>query len=482
MSVTIRFLLNGEPRIWRDVEPSRTLLQHLRLYERTPASKEGCAEGDCGACTVAIGRPNEKGGLTFKAVNSCILFAADLDGAAVVTAEGLADPESGTEHPAQRTMVELHGSQCGFCTPGFVMSMFVHERAGLSGETDTIHETLSGNLCRCTGYRPIVEAVGAMAAGGRDERFDAIERAWVERLQELMAEQMSVDAPSGFHAPGTLEELDTLTATYPQAKLLAGGTDLGVVVAKHAADPGTLISLRNLPALQRVVIRDGVMEIGSATTYEAALPFIQKSYPAFAGMIRRIGSRQVRNLGTIGGNICNASPIGDSAPCLLALGASVILRSANGERTVSLEDFFIGYRKTTLEPGEYLKTIHVPLLEAGDHFHAYKLSKRYDQDISTVSAAFRIRLHEGRVTEARIAFGGMAATPMRVQAMEELLVGTKLETAAIKRIAALVGESFNPLTDFRGSSDYRLKGAQGLLKRMQLEIISPETPTEIWSL
>jgi len=482
MTVTVRFLLNGKPRVARGVEPTRTVLQHLRVHERALGTKEGCAEGDCGACTVALGRPDGKGGFAFRAVNSCILLTAEIDGCAIATVEGLADAED-KPHPAQAKLVEHHGGQCGYCTPGIAMSLFAHEREGRGDATDDIHQTLSGNLCRCTGYRPIVDAAKDMIACGRSAEFDARERLWRGELDALIANEADEKAQidiAGYEAPSELKDLDGLLARHPQARILAGGTDLGVAVAKRAENPGPLISLSRLEALKVIEEGEEGVVIGAGVTYETALPALERHFPAFAGVVRRIGSRQVRNLGTIGGNICNASPIGDSAPCLLALNAEVVLRSVEGRRKVPLNEFFIAYRKTALKQGEYLEAIHVPYLREGDLFRAYKLSKRYDQDISTVSGAFVLKMSEGVIVAARAAFGGMAATPSRAVVLERALVGATREKSS--ELAVRLGEDFKPLSDFRGSAAYRLAAAGGLVERLLLDVSGNEMPTEVWAL
>ncbi len=482
MTVTVRFLLNGKPRVARGVEATRTVLQHLRVHERALGTKEGCAEGDCGACTVALGRPDGKGGFEFRAVNSCILLTAEIDGCAIATVEGLADAED-KPHPAQAKLVEHHGSQCGYCTPGIAMSLFAHEREGRGAATDDIHQTLSGNLCRCTGYRPIVDAAKDMIACGRSAEFDARESLWRGELDALIANEADEKAQidiAGYEAPTELKDLDRLLARHPQARILAGGTDLGVAVAKRAENPGPLISLSRLEALKVIEESEEGVVIGAGVTYETALPVLDRHFPAFAGVVRRIGSRQVRNLGTIGGNICNASPIGDSAPCLLALNAEVVLRSVEGRRKVPLDEFFIAYRKTALKQGEYLEAIHVPYLREGDLFRAYKLSKRYDQDISSVSGAFVLKMNDGLIVAARAAFGGMAATPARAVALEKALVGATRDKSS--EVAARLAEDFKPLSDFRGSAAYRLAAAGGLVERLLLDVSGNEMPMEVWAL
>ncbi|WP_366658447.1 xanthine dehydrogenase small subunit [Fodinicurvata sp. EGI_FJ10296] len=478
MTQTVRFLLNGAARCVPDVPRTRTMLQHLRLHERLTGTKEGCAEGDCGACTVMVGTPREGHGFDWRAVNGCILLLTEVADRAVVTVEGLGDND--TLHPVQSAMVESHGSQCGYCTPGFIMSMAAHRAAGLPDTDDAIHETLSGNLCRCTGYRPIVDALrtAAPAPLAADREAD-----WSAALATLSADDR-------LDVPVSVDQLDAMLAANPGLRLLAGGTDLGVAIAKDAADPGAMVPVSRIPELRQTEIDRDIVTIGAAVTYADALPILDEAAPAIAAMVRRIGSRQIRNAGTIGGNLCNASPIGDSAPALLALGATVMLRSARGRREVALEDFFTAYRQTVLTPGEYLEWIRFRRPPADQVYRVYKLSKRYDQDISTISMAASIDRSDGVVTGARLAFGGMAATPSRAPAAEAALTGTALDGRAVEAAAAALSRDFQPLSDFRGSAAYRMAAAAGLLRRLSLEVGADArtdgqthaAPMEVWQL
>jgi xanthine dehydrogenase small subunit len=462
------FLLNGAPRELQNVEPGRTVLDHLRLHERLTATKEGCAEGDCGACTVVIGRP-ENGVLKFAAVNSCIMLAASLDGCAVVTAEGLA--ANGALAPVQQAMVELHGSQCGFCTPGFVMSLYAHTQNaqpdGPHEKREALLDALAGNLCRCTGYRPILAAAETLHHAP-DERAGE----WADKLATM---------PPDATAPRSLEALDTLLAANPNAKLVSGTTDLGVGIAKHGKIPENMILVRAVEGLDVIEEAPDHLLIGASATYSNILPYLQTHFPNFAALVRRIGSVQIRNTGTMGGNICNASPIGDSAPCLIALDAILVLRSADGERELSIEDYFTGYRKTALRPGEYLRAIKIPYLEQDQKFFAYKLAKRFDQDISTVAAAFKISITDGTITGLRAGFGGMAATPLRVTALEAALLNQPAGAKAFERAAALTGTFFTPLSDFRATAAYRLDAAAGFIRRLGVQAASA-VPADIWAL
>jgi xanthine dehydrogenase small subunit len=452
-----KFILNGAAREI-NAEPGRTVLDHLRLHERLTGTKEGCAEGDCGACTIAIGKPCGDG-LAFAAVNSCIMLADDLDGCAVVTAEGLAT-ESGLA-PVQEAMVECHASQCGFCTPGFVMSFFAYsQNPPPANQREGILDALAGNLCRCTGYRPIVAAAETL-------RFEADPRVldWRKSLDAL-----------GSAAPLTLAGLDSALAANPAAKLVAGTTDLGVGIAKHGKVPQNMIHISRVAGLNNITEAADHIIIGATATYSEVLPYLQKHFPNFATLVSRIGSLQIRNRGTMGGNICNASPIGDSAPCLIALNGVLRLRSAQGERDMKIEEFFTGYRKTALRPGEYLRAIQIPYLKSGEDFFAYKLAKRFDQDISTVAAAFKVTLQNDKIISLRTGFGGMAATPLRAIEIENELLATGDFNAAAKLVASV----FKPLSDLRASADYRLAAASAFIKRLGAQLENIES--DIWAL
>jgi xanthine dehydrogenase small subunit len=456
-----RFLLNGSPRTM-SAEPGRTVLDHLRLHERLTGTKEGCAEGDCGACTVVIGRTHGDG-MRFHAVNSCIMLAADLDGCLVITAEGVA-PEAGKLGPVQAALVEFHGSQCGFCTPGFVTSFYAYTQVPEQSQEAAL-DAFAGNLCRCTGYRPIMAAAAATP-----HRPDARIPEWRAALAAL--------PPADESVPQSLAELDAALAARPDATLTAGTTDLGVGIAKYGNVPAHMISLRGVAQLRAIAEEADGLVIGATATYSDALPFLERYFPNFAGLVRRIGSVQIRNVGTMGANLCNASPIGDSAPCLIALGARLTLRSAAGEREVAIDAFFTAYRKTMLRPGEYLKNIRIPYLAAGEQFFAYKLAKRFDQDISTVAAGFFVAVEDGVIIAARAGFGGMAATPLRATKIEAALIGRPVEAATFAKAAAV--NAFTPISDVRASADYRSQAASGLVRRLGADMAGELA--DVWAL
>ncbi len=450
------FLLNGAPRVLAEAAPGRTVLDYLRLEERLTGTKEGCAEGDCGACTVAIGR-RDGAGLRFEAVNACIMLASDLEGCALLTVEGLG--QDGALAPAQTAMVEGHGSQCGFCTPGFVMSLFAFGQNPQPEEPaarrEAILDALAGNLCRCTGYRPIV-AAAEMLGHAPDARVPE----WRAALDALQPED---------EWPHDLAALDALLAARPGARLVCGATDIGVPIAKHGRVPGGMVPVRQVAELDVVEEREGELFVGASASYSAILPVLTRHFPGFAALVRRIGSLQIRNLGSMGGNVCNASPIGDSAPCLIALGAVLVIRSAAGERELAVEDFFEDYRRTALRPGEYLRAIRIPYLRVGESFAAYKLAKRFDQDISAVAAAFKLRVEDGVIVHARAGFGGMAATPMRAAAVEAALLGKNCVAATFEAAAEAAGTCFAPLSDFRASAAHRREIAAGFVRRLGAE-------------
>ena len=464
----IRFTLNGTPHEVGEVSPTTTMLDYVRENLHMTGTKEGCAEGDCGACTVVRIVDG-----SFEAVNSCLMQIGQADGMEILTVEGLETINGGALTPVQDAMATGGGTQCGFCTPGFIGALFALEQSGdLSGDDasdDVIHDALAGNLCRCTGYRPIVEA--ARAACGRVVDYTpqpAIDRA----SEHTTSDQV-------FHAPETLSDLMRLRAAHPDAMLLAGGTDLGLSVSKDRQKPAVVIHTAHVADLLEIEETDDALILGAAVSYTRALPFIDRLYPSFAEMIRRIGSRQIRNLGTIGGNIGNASPIGDTPPCLIALDATITLASTDGERELAIEDFFLDYRKTDLRPGEIISRIRIPKLTAAQSFRTYKVSKRYDQDISAVIGGYRLTLDGDTVTDARIAYGGMAATPKRAVAMEAALNGATWSEETAAAAGQKAADDFAPLTDHRATAEYRARVAANLCTRLYRDLAETETELEV---
>lgn len=469
MTDAIRFLLNGQERTVEDLDPTTTVLEYLRQHERLCGTKEGCAEGDCGACTVVLSEPDANGVMAYRAVNSCIRFLPTIDGRHLITVEGLKDGD-GALHPVQRALVEAHGSQCGFCTPGFVMSLFALWHSRKSPSREEVMQALAGNLCRCTGYRPILDAAQRMYDGPHEDRFDRDFSIFgrLRRLARLTALRYAARGKE-FLAPRGLEELAETLRRHPDAALLAGGTDFGLFVTKQHRDFERVLWLGEIAELRRVATTDTHLEIGGGATWTDALPALEQHWPSFGELVRRFASPPIRNSATVGGNIANASPIGDGPPPLIALGSSVVLLGANGERELPLEEFFRDYRQTALRRGEIVARLRVPLPAPGLEFAVYKLSKRVDQDISAVCAAFALRVQGGIVADARIAFGGMAATPRRAPLTEAALTGQPWSLATATAAAAALDRDFAPIDDFRASAAYRRLAARNLLRRFCLE-------------
>ena len=462
----VRFLLNGTPCSEDGAPPSMTVLDWLRTRAQLTGTKEGCAEGDCGACTIVLGRRVD-GSLQFQAVNSCLMMLPQIDNCAVLTVEGLAGPE-GALHPVQQALVDADATQCGFCTPGFVMAMFAFHHGGEPADTAIVHEALAGNLCRCTGYRPIAAACRRIARGPAD-RFVAELPALADALSSLPVCADYHYGAQTFLVPRSLAALFAAMAQLPDAILLAGGTDLGLRVSKDREALPVVISLAAVDELQRITTRADAIEIGGAVTYTDVLPHLDRHFPSFGALVRRIGSRQIRNLGTIAGNLATASPIGDAIPCLMALDATVTLASRAGERVLPVDSFITGYRKSALSAGEVIAAIRIPLLAAGEDFAAYKVCKRFDQDISTVVAAFRLERRGGKVAELRAAYGGLAARAMRAGSVEGAVKGRPWAPAWLADIDTLLARDLTPIADHRGGAAYRLRAAAGLLRRFQLE-------------
>ncbi|WP_317203086.1 xanthine dehydrogenase small subunit [Janthinobacterium sp.] len=468
MSEPIRFYYRGTVQEVANASPTQTVLQHLREDLHCTGTKEGCAEGDCGACTVVIGSL-QNGKLELKAVNSCIQLTPTLDGKALFSVEDLQQAD-GALHPVQQALVECHGSQCGFCTPGFAMSLWgMYLKQEATPQRREIDDALSGNLCRCTGYRPIIEAARRM---GDYPRVELDRAALTRQLQALQRPAMTTYRAHGkqFHAPRTLDELVQVRAAHPDAVLLAGSTDVGLWITKQMRELDDIIYLGHVDALKSVATLDGMLEIGAGVTLNDAYQALCAHYPEqLTEMWQRFASLPIRNAGTLGGNVANGSPIGDSMPWLIALGSQIVLRGAAGRRVMALEDFYLGYQKKDLLSGEFVEAVRVPLPRAEVQFRTYKLAKRFDQDISAVCAAFAFSLDGGRIRDARIAFGGMAATPKRAAHAEAFLNGQDWSEANLRAAMTLMEQDYAPLSDMRASGAYRMKAAQNLLRRFWFE-------------
>jgi len=467
----IRFVLNDEDVTLTEVPARQTLLDFLRLDKRLRGTKEGCAEGDCGACTVLVGRLVGDD-IVYESVTACIRFTASLDGCHVVTVEHLA--RNGMLNPVQQAMVDHHGSQCGFCTPGFVMSLYGLWMREPDPSQAAIEKALQGNLCRCTGYAPIIRAAKAISSYGAPQAdpLRAERIAMIERLRAL-DDGRRVEVGEGHDRVIIPADVDDFAQVYednPEATVVAGATDVGLWVTKFMREIGPLIFIGNLPGLKRIAENDGALRFYAGVTYSEALPTLLAHFPQMGEVMSRFAGEQIRNMGTIGGNIANGSPIGDTPPPFIALGARLTLRKGGTRREIKLEDYFLAYGKQDREPGEFVECVTIPDLPTGEQFAVYKISKRRDEDISALCGALRVFVNDaGVVGMARIAFGGMAATPKRARAVEAALTGKPWTMETIDQAVGAFAQDYTPISDMRASADYRLLAAQNLLRRFFLE-------------
>jgi xanthine dehydrogenase small subunit len=476
----LRFRFRGGEVVLRQFSPRGTVLDWLREEIGAKGTKEGCAEGDCGACTVVLARL--KGGrLVYEPFNACILLLGQLDGAELITIEDLAS--GGELHPLQQAMVDTHASQCGFCTPGIVMSLFAAYHSGEPMTYAGLCDQLAGNLCRCTGYRPILAAALETCNGAPTDRFAVSAR---ERAAALAALADHKDVFVGgdaafFAAPASLDSLAALNARFPDATLVGGATDVGLWVTKQLRDLKRVIWLGRVAGLDKISeSADGALSLGATLSLEDAAPLLGAIHPDLKELLRRFGSKQVRVSGTVGGNIANGSPIGDLAPALIALGGRVVLRKGDMTRALPLEDFFIAYGKQDREPGEFVLAVVAPRLGAHQRYRAFKVSKRFDEDISAVMLAVRVDLNGREIVSARVACGGMAATPKRAEKTERALVGASLDSPATwRRAREVINEDFSPLTDMRATAAYRKTVVANVLEKALMEISGASAPTRI---
>jgi len=483
----IQFSLNGQLVQEEQIDPNWTVLRYLRTKLVQNSVKEGCAGGDCGACSILIAQQDSSGAWGFQAINACIALFASLDGKTVFTVDGLAQAEH--LHPVQQAMVDFHGSQCGFCTPGIVASLAaLYHNKQAEGQFEPaseqeIHEALSGNLCRCTGYRPIIDAAKAMGQYAAPHSQAAISTPKVlADVNEFDPNAPKESSSAGIDhegrrlfLPETEGQLADLLKAYPDATLWAGGTDLGLEITQQFKQFETIICLDKIQSLTQVSENNGEISFGAMVTYSASESYLNNHFPSFAQLITRIAARQIRNLGTLGGNVANASPIGDTPPVFLALNARVELASNKGRREVALDDFFLGYKQTAMEEGEYLSRIIVPKLSEKQSLHVFKVSKRKEDDISAVLCAALIE-HDGQsITQARIAFGGMAATPLRAANTEKALIGKPFKLESFEQAANEIKNDYNPMQDVRATPEYRLTVASNLIIKTGLELFEPES-------
>ncbi len=501
MTDTIRFVLDGNVVTLRDVDPTRTVLQYLREDRQRTGTKEGCAEGDCGACTIVVAELSaDRNRLQYRAINSCIQFLPTLDGKELITVESLAADDAQL-HPVQQAMVDCHGAQCGFCTPGFVMSLFAVYKTQENPSRKDIDDALAGNLCRCTGYRPIIDAAKKMYEYGSEissedqhwmncsfssateNAIEPSEMMTVELLRSL-AHSQTLHVRHGnkqYFAPTSLAEFAQLVEKHPDACILAGGTDVGLWVTKQFRDLHTVLYIGNVRELHSASVNRKHLDIGAAVTLTDAMPLIIEHYPDLEELFLRFASPPIRNAGTLGGNIANASPIGDTMPVLIAIGTTIILRKGSKTREIALDDFYLDYQKTTSKPGEFVERIRIPLPGKNQCVRTYKLSKRFDQDISAVCGAYALRLKDRRVDHVRVAYGGVAAIPKRAQECEKALLGKEWTEETVRAGMAALDTDYSPIGDMRASKEYRQLTTRNLLYRFWLESSGYEGETNVYN-
>ena len=430
-------------------------------------TKEGCAEGGCGACTVVVGEL-KKDKIIYKAINSCIAFTTSLEGKHLLIVEDLIQKD-GSLHPVQSAMINFHGSQCGFCTPGFIMSLFSMYKNETSYDKKTIEESISGNLCRCTGYRPIIDAAKSIK-NNKPDQFKKNEKKTINLLKKIRPKNISINNKyKKYFAPRTINELKKILKKNKNAEFLSGGTDMSLVVTKQKKDIKNIIYLNSIDELNYIKEKDRYIEVGATTPLRKFELIIKKYYPDFNRILKRYGSVQIRNVATLAGNMATASPIGDSLPLLLSLDASIAIESFNKKMMIPIKDFFIDYRKTRLKKGQFIRSIRIPLFKK-NIFKAYKISKRIDDDISSVCASFNLAIINKKIKSVKIAYGGMAATPKRAVYCEKMLLNSNFSDDIILKAQKSLEKDFQPIDDMRASKDYRVEIAKNLLTKCFAEI------------
>ena len=464
----ISFIRNDQIIEIKNPDPNETLLNYIRAKLKKTGTKEGCAEGGCGACTVVLGelKNNE---INYKSINSCITFLPTLQGKQLILVEDLISKD-GTLHPVQEAMVNYHGSQCGFCTPGFVMALFSMFKQYSKFKDRVIKESIAGNLCRCTGYQPIINAAKSLKNKNRIDIFSKNKKKTINLLKKINNKSIKIyNNGKKYFAPRYVQELKKILKKNTNADFLSGGTDLSLVVTKERKNINSIIYMNSIKELNYIKNNNKYIEIGASTTLIDLESYIKKYFPDFTKILKRYGSPQIRNVGTIAGNIATASPIGDCLPLLLSLNAKVVLQDLKKTKISSLDSFFISYRKTKLKKGQFIHSIRIPLLK-NNTFKAYKISKRFDDDISSVCAAFNLTIIKNKIENVRIAYGGMAAIPKRAIFCEKILLKSLMTDEVINKAKEAIEKDFKPINDMRASGSYRTKVAKNLLEKCFMEI------------
>jgi xanthine dehydrogenase small subunit len=467
-SSTINFVWNNKILKINNPDPNETLLNFIRLKIKKTGTKEGCAEGGCGACTVVLAEL-KKNNLTYKTVNACISFVTILQGKQLIIVEDLVN-NNGSLHPVQKAMIDYHGSQCGFCTPGFVMSLFAMQKNYSSYNNENIKDSISGNLCRCTGYKPIIDAAKSLNNKDNSDKFVKNKKKIINLLKKIKPENININnRDKKYFAPRTINELKKIIKDYPNSKFLSGGTDLSLIVTKERKDIDNIISLNSINELNFIEKKNEHIVVGASTSLREFELFIKKYYPDFNAILNRYGSVQIRNVGTIAGNIATASPIGDTLPLLLSLDAKVVLQSLNKKTILPLKNFFVSYRKTKLKKRQFIHSIIIPIFKK-NIFKAYKISKRIDDDISSVCASFNLEIKDKKIKNIKIAYGGMAPIPKRATNCEKILINKNISKENIEKAKKILEKDFKPISDMRASKNYRMEIAKNLLVKCFIEI------------
>ena len=464
----IKFVYGNQIIQIHNPDPNETVLSYIRTKLRKTGTKEGCAEGGCGACTIVLGEL-KKGKIIYRAINSCIAFVPTLAGKQLVLVEDLVS-DDGSLHPVQKAMVNYHGSQCGFCTPGFVMSLFAMYKNHSFYEDNVIKDSISGNLCRCTGYRPIIDAAKSLNKISKFDFFKKNQQLFTSLLKKIKHENIVISNKNKkYFAPRNVNELKKIIKQYPNSKLLSGGTDVSLVVTKERKDLDSLIYMNSINELNYIKKNNNYIEVGATTPLIDFETFIKKYFPDFVQILKRYGSIQIRNVCTIAGNIATASPIGDTLPLLLSLDSQIIIKDKDKTKILPLNGFFINYRKTKLKKGQFIHSIKIPL-SSKNIFKAYKISKRIDDDISSVCASFNLKIVNKKIKNIKIAYGGMAPIPKRAINCEKILLNSNLSEEIIIKAKKTLEKDFKPIGDMRASKNYRMEVAKNLLMKCFLEI------------